>query len=53
MHAILAPLWLQGIRVMNYLDYWLICSQSQEGAVAHTAICMKHLLRLGLILNNA
>ncbi|MGH0124864.1 UNVERIFIED_CONTAM: hypothetical protein FKN15_017154 [Acipenser sinensis] len=38
--------------VMNYMDDWLICSQSQEGAVAHTAIVTEHLSRLGLTLND-
>ena len=51
--AILASLWLQGIRVLNYLDDWLICSQSREGAVAHTAVVTEHLARLGLTINDA
>ncbi|XP_058865945.1 uncharacterized protein LOC131708048 [Acipenser ruthenus] len=51
--AVLAPLRLQGIRVLNYRDNWLICSQSREGALAHTAIVTEHLVRLGLALNDA
>ena len=35
MDAALAPLRLQGIRILNYIDDWLILAQSREMAVRH------------------
>ncbi|XP_032363307.1 uncharacterized protein LOC116675969 [Etheostoma spectabile] len=51
MDAALAPLRLQGIRVLNYIDDWLILAQSRELAVRHRDVVLAHLLRLGLRLN--
>ncbi len=33
--AALAPLRLQGIRILNYIDDWLILAQSEQMAVRH------------------
>ncbi|KAL1269008.1 hypothetical protein QQF64_031297 [Cirrhinus molitorella] len=33
--AALAPLRLQGIRILNYIDDWLILAQSQQEAIRH------------------
>ncbi len=35
MDAALAPLRLQGIRILNYIDDWLILAQSEQIAVQH------------------
>ncbi|XP_048017809.1 uncharacterized protein LOC125249543 [Megalobrama amblycephala] len=49
--AALAPLRLQGIRVLNYIDDWLILAQSEQQAVQHRDVVLSHMRRLGLRLN--
>ncbi len=51
MDAALAPLRLQGIRVLNYIDDWLILAQSREMAVRHRDVVLGHIQSLGLRLN--
>ncbi|XP_048024136.1 LOW QUALITY PROTEIN: uncharacterized protein LOC125253920 [Megalobrama amblycephala] len=51
MDAALAPLRLQGIRILNYIDDWLILAQSQQLAVRHRDVVLAHMRRLGLRLN--
>lgn len=53
MDAILATLRLNGIRVLNYLDDWLICAESPGQALQHTELVTDHLSRLGLKVNHA
>ncbi len=47
----LAPLRLQGIRIMNYIDDWLILAQSHQLAVRHRDVVLAHMKELGLRLN--
>ncbi|CAM4662369.1 unnamed protein product [Leuciscus chuanchicus] len=49
--AALAPLRLQGIRIMNYIDDWLILAQSHQLAVQHRDVVLAHMKELGLRLN--
>ncbi len=49
--AALAPLCLQGIRIMNYIDDWLILAQSHQAAVQHRDDVLAHMKELGLRLN--
>ncbi len=51
MDAALAPLRLQGIRVLNYLDDWLILALSRELVSRHRDIVLRHILSLGLRMN--
>ncbi len=51
MDAALAPLRLQGIRILNYIDDWLVQAQSQELALRHRDVVLAHLESLGLRLN--
>ncbi|KAI2666023.1 Transposon Ty3-I Gag-Pol polyprotein [Labeo rohita] len=51
MDAALAPLRLQGIRILNYIDDWLILARSQELALRHWDVVLAHLRSLGLRLN--
>ncbi len=51
MDAALAPLRLQGIRVMNYLDDWLILAHSRELVSRHRDIVLGHIHSLGLRMN--
>lgn len=51
MDAALAPLRLRGIRILNYMDDWLILAKSREVALQHKNIVLAHLLFLGLRLN--
>ncbi len=51
MDAALAPLRLQGIRILDYIDDWLILAQSQELALRHRDVVLAHLESLGLRLN--
>ncbi len=49
--AALVPLRLQGIRIMNYIDDWLILAQSHQLAVWHRDVVLAHMEKLGLRLN--
>ncbi|KAL0148327.1 hypothetical protein M9458_056389 [Cirrhinus mrigala] len=49
--ASLAPLRLQGIRILNYIDDWLILAQSEMVAVRHRDVVLAHMKELGLRLN--
>ncbi len=49
MYAALAPLRLQGIQILNYLDDWLILARSREQVIRHRDSL--HLHELGLQLN--
>ncbi len=51
MDAALAPLRLQGIRVLNYLDDWLILAHSRELVSCHRDIVLGHIHSLGLRMN--
>ncbi len=51
MDAALAPLKLQRIRVLNYIDDWLKLAQSREMAVRHRDVVLGHIWSLGLRLN--
>ncbi|KAI2653704.1 Transposon Ty3-G Gag-Pol polyprotein [Labeo rohita] len=49
--AALAPLRLQGIRILNYIDDWLILAQSEQVAAQHRDAVLAHMKELGLRLN--
>ncbi|KAL0164598.1 hypothetical protein M9458_040351, partial [Cirrhinus mrigala] len=49
--AALASLRLQGIRILNYIDDWLILAQSEMVAVRHRDVVLAHMKELGLRLN--
>jgi hypothetical protein len=49
--AALVPLRLQGIRILNYIDDWLILAQSEQMAVRHRDVVLAHMKDLGLRLN--
>ncbi len=49
--AALVPLWLQGIRIMNYIDNWLFLAQSHQLVVWHRDVVLAHMKELGLQLN--
>ncbi len=51
MDAALAPLRLQGIRVLNYLDDWIILAHSRELVSRHRDIVLGHIHSLGLRMN--
>ncbi len=51
MDAALAPLRFQGIRVLNYLDDWLILAHSRELVSHHRDIVLRHIHSLGLRMN--
>ncbi len=51
MDAAMAPLRLQGIRVLNYLDDWLILAHSRELVSRHRDIVLGHIHSLGLRMN--
>ncbi|KAK3543012.1 hypothetical protein QTP70_008698 [Hemibagrus guttatus] len=48
MDAALALLRLQGIRVLNYLDDWLILAHSKAMAASHRDVLLAHMRSLGL-----
>ncbi len=49
--AALAPLWLQGIRILIHINVWLILAQSELMAVQHRDVILAHTKELGLRLN--
>ncbi|KAI2658583.1 Transposon Ty3-G Gag-Pol polyprotein [Labeo rohita] len=49
--AALAPLRLQGIRILNYIDDWLILAQSEQLAAQHRDVVLAHMKELGLRMN--
>ncbi|KAI2655439.1 Protein P [Labeo rohita] len=49
--AALVPLRLQGIRILNYIDDWLILAESESLAVRHRDVVLAHMKTLGLRLN--
>ncbi len=51
MDTALAPLRLQGIRVLNYLDDWLILAHSRESVSYHGDVVLRHVRALGLRTN--
>lgn len=51
MDAALSPMRQRGIRILNYLDNWLVCAVSEEQCRHHVALLLEHVQRLGLHLN--
>ncbi len=51
MEAALVPLREAGVRVLNYLDNWLILAQSRAQLCEHRNMVLSHLSRLGLLVN--
>lgn len=51
--AALAPLQARGIRILPYLDDWLVCAPTQEQAHSDTSLLLRHVLQLGLTVNYA
>ncbi len=51
MDAALAPLRFQGIRVLNYLDDWLILAHTGELVSHHRDLVLRHINSLGLRMN--
>ncbi len=51
MDAALSPLRASGMRILNYLDDWLILAQSQETLLSHIDTLLRHLESLGLCVN--
>ncbi|KAL0188417.1 hypothetical protein M9458_015516, partial [Cirrhinus mrigala] len=45
--AALAPLQLQGIRILNYINDWLILAQSEQMAARHRDVVLAHMKELG------
>lgn len=51
--AALAPLQERGLRILPYLDDWLICAPSYAQAVRDTRVVLSHIEQLGLRVNLA
>ncbi len=49
--AALVPLREQGVRILNYLDDWLILAQSWDKLCEHRDLVLSHLSQLGLQVN--
>ncbi len=49
--AALVPLREQGVRILNYLDDWLILAQSRDQLCEHRDLVLSHLSQLGLQVN--
>ena len=51
MDAALSPLRQKGIRILNYLDDWLVLAQSEGEALGYRTVLLSHLECLGLRVN--
>ena len=51
MDAVLGPLRRRGLRVLNYLDDWLVCAQTQQMCLDHVSRLLQHIQKLGLRIN--
>ena len=51
MAAALSPLQSRGIKILPYLDDWLVCAPSRSQVTRDTAILLSHVAQLGLRLN--
>ncbi|KAL0149234.1 hypothetical protein M9458_055468, partial [Cirrhinus mrigala] len=51
MEAALSPLWWMGIRILNYLDDWLLIAHSRDVLCEHRDLVLRHLSHLGLQVN--
>ncbi len=51
MDAALSPLRSSGVRILNYLDDWLILAQSRNTLISHIDSLLIHLESLGLCVN--
>ncbi len=49
--AALVPLREQGVRILTYLDDWLVLAQSQDQLCEHRDLVLSHLSQLGLRVN--
>ena len=49
--AALVPLREHGVRILNYLDDWLILAHSRDQVCEHRDLVLRHLARLGLRVN--
>ncbi|KAL0160861.1 hypothetical protein M9458_044586, partial [Cirrhinus mrigala] len=49
--AALSPLWRMGIRILNYLDDWLLIAHSRDVLCEHRDLVLRHLSHLGLQVN--
>ncbi len=52
MSASLSPLWSKGMRILPYLDDWLLCAPTRVHALCDTKIVLEHILKLGLTVND-
>ena len=50
--AALAPLQRRGLRIMPYLDDWLVCAPSRQQVVADTESVLSHIRSLGFQVNS-
>ncbi|XP_020780058.2 uncharacterized protein LOC110159790 [Boleophthalmus pectinirostris] len=51
--AALSPLQVQGLRILPYLDDWLICAPTRNQVLRDTQTVLRHVSRLGLRVNVA
>ncbi|KAI2667192.1 ORF V: Enzymatic polyprotein [Labeo rohita] len=49
--AALSPLWRMGIRILNYLDDWLLIAHSRDVLCEHRDLVLQHLSHLSLQVN--
>ncbi|KAL0196868.1 hypothetical protein M9458_005408, partial [Cirrhinus mrigala] len=47
----LSPLWERGIRILNYLEDWLIIAHSRDLLCEHRDLVLRHLGHLGIQVN--
>lgn len=46
-----APMRLWGLRILNYLDDWLVCAVSEQQSCSHVVLLLEHVQPVGWLLN--
>lgn len=49
--AALSPLQARGLKILPYIDDWLVCAPSRDRAVQDTEVVLRHMSQLGLRVN--
>ncbi|KAL0149855.1 hypothetical protein M9458_054903, partial [Cirrhinus mrigala] len=49
--AALSSLWMRGMRILPYLDDWLLCTPTRQQAMQDSKLLLRHMQKLGFSVN--